>query len=297
MVNSEMPMTIDFLLTLLSFNKALFNIFFIFTFYKRTHPIFLMKKTGLIFSSIFVMTILFAGDAFSQSPMVNFQKVSYPRIPEALNRTEDSIKAQFERQHLSWPPEEMYVRSFKYDRQLEVWVKGNAKEPYKLFKTYKVCTQSGTTGPKRAEGDYQVPEGFYYINEFNPNSNYHLALGLNYPNASDRILSDSLRPGSAIFIHGNCVSTGCIPLTDVYIEELYVIASNVKAQGEEFIPVHVFPVRYNVKKSMDYLTENMKTRPNLKEFNANLKEMFDYFEAKKQLPIVMVNKKGEYVLD
>ena len=55
--------------------------------------------------------------------------------------------------------------------------------------------QSGTTGPKRAEGDYQVPEGFYYINEFNPNSKYHLSLGLNYPNASDKILSDSIDPG------------------------------------------------------------------------------------------------------
>ena len=72
--------------------------------------------------------------------------------------------------------------------------------------------QSGTMGPKRLQGDYQVPEGFYYINEFNPNSNYHLHLGLNYPNASDKILSDSLRPGGDIYIHGSCVSIGCIPL-------------------------------------------------------------------------------------
>jgi murein L,D-transpeptidase YafK len=255
-----------------------------------------MKKP-VLFVAFLMVTLLLSADVFSQSPLMSIQRVAYSRIPDALNRTEDSIKKQFERQHLIWPPQEMYVRSFKYDRQLEVWVKGDAKEPYKLFKTYKVCTQSGTTGPKRAEGDYQVPEGFYYINEFNPNSNYHLALGLNYPNASDRILSDSLRPGGAIFIHGSCVSTGCIPLTDAYIEELYVIASNVKAQGEEFIPVHVFPVRYNVKKSMEFLTENMKDKPQLQLFNSNLKEMFDYFEAKKQLPIVMVNKKGEYVLD
>jgi murein L,D-transpeptidase YafK len=255
-----------------------------------------MKKS-ILFVAFLTATLLLSADAFSQSPLMSIQRVAYSRIPDELNRTEDSIKKQFERQHLTWPPQEMYVRSFKYDRQLEVWVKGDAKEPYKLFKTYKVCTQSGTTGPKRAEGDYQVPEGFYYINEFNPNSNYHLALGLNYPNASDRILSDSLRPGGAIYIHGSCVSTGCIPLTDAYIEELYVIASNVKAQGEEFIPVHVFPVRYNVKKSMEFLTENMKDKPQLQLFNSNLKEMFDYFEAKKQLPIVMVNKKGEYVLD
>src|SRR6185436_20905744 len=100
--------------------------------------------------------------------------------------------------------------------------------------TYKVCQQSGTTGPKRVEGDYQVPEGFYYINEFNPNSNYHLSLGLNYPNASDRLLSDSLRPGGNIYIHGNCVSTGCIPVNDEQIEEIYIITSSAKAQGQDF---------------------------------------------------------------
>jgi murein L,D-transpeptidase YafK len=210
---------------------------------------------------------------------------------------EDSVQKQFEKQNLVWPPEAMYLRSFKYDRQLEVWVKNTAKEPFKLFKTYKVCMQSGTMGPKRMEGDYQVPEGFYHINEFNPNSMYHLSLGLNYPNASDKILSDPSRPGNAIYIHGNCVSTGCIPITDVPMEELYVIASHVKAKGQEFIPVHVFPVRYNVKKSLEYLNTTIQNNDNLKMFNANIRSVFDYFEQKKQLPLILVNRKGEYVLN
>jgi len=157
--------------------------------------------------------------------------------------------------------------------------------------------QSGTMGPKRMEGDYQVPEGFYHINEFNPNSNYHLSLGLNYPNASDRILSDTYRPGGMIYIHGNCVSTGCIPISDIPMEELYIIASNVKAKGQDFIPVHVFPVRYNVKKSLEYLNNTIKNNAALQDFNRHIKEVFDYFEVKKQLPVIMVNKKGEYVMD
>jgi murein L,D-transpeptidase YafK len=155
--------------------------------------------------------------------------------------------------------------------------------------------QSGTMGPKRMEGDYQVPEGFYHINDLNPNSLFHLSLGLNYPNASDKILSDSLRPGSNIYIHGNCVSTGCIPISDEPIEEVFFIASVVKEQGEEFIPVHVFPVRYNVKKSMDYLKNIVGKDPVLSRFNNNIKIVFDQFETKKQLPLIMVNKKGEYV--
>ncbi len=219
------------------------------------------------------------------------------KISELLPRTEDSLQKQFESKKLNWPPASVYIRSFKYDRQLEVWVKNDNKSPFQFFKTYKVCMQSGTTGPKRMEGDYQVPEGFYYINDFNPNSSYHLSLGLNYPNASDRILSDSVRPGSAIYIHGNCVSVGCIAIGDLSIEEVFVIASAAKNNGQEFVPVHVFPARYNVKNSLDYLNNSIKDNVYLQQFNKNIREAFDHFELKKELPIIMVNKRGDYVID
>lgn len=248
---------------------------------------------------IFILLAIFAGFAAglnAQNAYVGIQKSSY-KMSDVFSRMEDSVKRQFEKQNLSWPPEAVYIRSFKYDRQLEVWVKSGTKEPYKLFKTYKVCMQSGTMGPKRMEGDYQVPEGFYQINEFNPNSNYHLSLGLNYPNASDRILSDTYRPGNAIYIHGNCVSTGCIPISDIPMEELYIIASNAKSNGQEFIPVHVFPVKYNIKKSLEYLNTTIKNNIYLQDFNHNIREVYDYFETKKQLPVIMVNKKGEYVVN
>ena len=150
---------------------------------------------------------------------IDYQK-TFPRPSEALKKKVDTLQKQFEEKNLQWPAKYVYIRSFKYDSQLEVWVKNDPKEPFKLFKTYKVCMQSGTMGPKRIEGDYQVPEGFYYINEFNPNSAYHLSLGLNYPNSSDRILSDGQRPGNNIYIHGNCVSTGCIPISDVPMDPL-----------------------------------------------------------------------------
>lgn len=234
--------------------------------------------------------------AFSQSSFTDYKRASYKTV-DIFNKKEDSLRIQFSKKGLQWPAKYVYIRSFKYDAQLEVWVKSDAREQYKLFKTYRVCMQSGTMGPKRFQGDYQVPEGFYYINEFNPNSNYHLSLGLNYPNASDRILSDSLRPGGDIYIHGSCVSVGCIPLTDDQIEELYIIASYAKANGQDFIPVHVFPVKYNVKKSLDYLNTTTKKNQQLQQFALQLREAFDKFEEKKQIPIVLVNKKGQYVFD
>ncbi len=234
--------------------------------------------------------------SISQTSYNDFQKLS-PKLHSIFNGVEDSLRKQFEKKNLVWPPQGMYIRSFKFERQLEVWVKNTDKDQYKLFKTYKVCMQSGTIGPKRMQGDYQVPEGFYYVNELNPNSNYHLALGLNYPNASDKILSDSLRPGNAIYIHGNCVSTGCIAITDGPIEELYLIAAKVKSYGQDFIPVHVFPVKFNVRKSADYLKEMLQYKPKLVNFTSSLKNVYTYFEEKKQLPIIIVNKKGEYVMN
>jgi murein L,D-transpeptidase YafK len=169
-------------------------------------------------------------------------------------------------------------------------------EPFKLFKTYKVCVLAGTLGPKRMEGDYQVPEGFYYINEFNPKSNYHLSLGINYPNTSDMALSDSMRPGGGIYIHGSCVSVGCIPITDDGIDELYILAAMAKNQGQDYIPVHIFPVRFNVPKSVNYLNNLTKDDPSLKRFASRLEDAFDYFDKYKQLPVIMISDRGDYIV-
>lgn len=246
--------------------------------------------------SIFLFILTAAPAARSQN-FVEGRRVTSGKLSEVYERVEDSVKMKFEKQQLTWPPASVYIRSFKYDRQLELWVRNSPAEPFRLFKTYGVCMQSGTMGPKRMEGDYQVPEGFYHINDFNPNSMYHLSLGLNYPNASDRILSDSLMPGSNIYIHGNCVSTGCIPLGDDPVEELYFIANAAKASGQEFIPVHVFPVRYGVKRSMDHLNAILQKNPFLISFNKNIRTVYDHFEAKRELPVILVNSKGEYVFN
>ena len=225
---------------------------------------------------------------------VDFQR-TLPRPGDALKRKEDTLRRQFALKKLDWPAKYMYIRSFKYDGQLEVWVKNERKEAFKLFKTYKVCAMAGTLGPKRMQGDYQVPEGFYYINEFNPYSNYYLSLGLNYPNPSDKVLSDSLRPGGDIYIHGSCVTVGCIPLTDQQIDELYILAAYAKNGGQDFIPVHIYPIRYNNKRSVDYLQTLTRTDKSLKVFADKLQLVYDHFEATKQLPVIMTNTNGDYV--
>jgi murein L,D-transpeptidase YafK len=218
------------------------------------------------------------------------------KVSDVFRRKEDTLKKQFAARKIQWPAKHIYLRSFKYDSELEVWVKNSPEEEYQLFKTYKVCALAGTLGPKRIEGDYQVPEGFYYINEFRPNSSYHLSLGLNYPNVADRILADSMQPGGDIYIHGSCVTQGCIPITNPQIEELYILTSHARGMGQDFIPVHIYPVRFTNPKSVAYLDKVIKDDPDLKNFEKSLKQVFDYFEVTKQLPIVGVNTKGEYII-
>lgn len=238
-------------------------------------------------------TSLGAGPSAAYLSFVDYQR-SFPRPQEALQRKLDTLKKQFYAKKLTWPVQSMYIRSFKYDSQLEVWVKEQGAAIYSLFKTYPVCALAGSLGPKRVQGDYQVPEGFYYINEFNPFSSYYLSLGLNYPNASDRILSDSLKPGGDIYIHGSCVTVGCIPITDQQIDELYILAAFARDAGQDFIPVHIFPCRFDVPKSQAYLNELCKDDPTLKAFAEKLAEAYFYFQRTKRLPIIMVTEDGAY---
>ena len=256
-----------------------------------------MKNQGSKFVKMrffLVVLVCLAQVVKAQQSFVNYQK-NFVRVARAFDNREEELKKQFAAKNLVWPAKSMYLRSFKYNSNLEVWVRQNMQDTFTHFKTYRICALAGTMGPKRMEGDYQVPEGIYYINEFNANSTYHLSLGLNYPNPSDRILSDSVRPGSEIYIHGSCVTVGCIPITDPQIEELYVLSSHARAAGQEFIPVHIFPARFKETRSAEYLEKVFESDPNLKPFEHNLRKAYDIFENTKKIPVVAITPKGDYV--
>ena len=130
------------------------------------------------------------------------------RVKTAYTEKEGTVKDYFTTKKLKYEKFNLFIRAFKKEQKLEVWIRETGKEAYALLHTYDFCAVSGTLGPKRKEGDYQIPEGIYSINHFNPLSNFYLSLGINYPNASDRILSDPKTPGGNIYIHGNCVTIG-----------------------------------------------------------------------------------------
>lgn len=247
-----------------------------------------MKKIFLFLFISFLTNIVSA-----QSP-VAYQVGVSPALTTELLVKEDSLKNQFARKGLIWPAREVYIRSFKYDSQMEVWVRNSDNEKFQLFKTYNVCVMAGNLGPKRIEGDYQVPEGFYCISGFNPRSEYHLSLKISYPNESDKILSDQQNPGSGIYIHGNCVSVGCIPLDNDQVDEVYLIASAAKLNGETNIPLHIFPVRFDRPKSLAFYTKYSFDNIALQHFTTSLKPAYDYFEQHRTLPLIGIMTNGDY---
>ena len=219
-------------------------------------------------------------------------QIRYARFRGARSEKEQGLCQQLAERNLPARPERIFLRVFKHDRQLEVWVGQQNSDTFALLKTYPVCAVSGVLGPKRRQGDRQIPEGFYTIDRFNPVSNYHLSLGLDYPNRSDRILGDPHDPGDNIFIHGNCVTIGCVPITDELIKELYLLCVVARNNGQKHIPVHIFPTRLTDENLADLIRDWPQNEP----FWRNLQPGFAWFEKHKRLPELSVDSAGSYRL-
>jgi murein L,D-transpeptidase YafK len=183
----------------------------------------------------------------------------------------------------------VFIRAFKEERELELYVRNTATGKYELFRTYPIVAASGKLGPKLAEGDRQVPEGFYFVRQgaMNPNSTYHLSFNIGYPNAYDRAHD---RTGSFIMIHGSTLSVGCLAMTDAKIEEIYALCQAALDGGQPFFRVHIFPFRMTPKRMLAAAES-----PHL-PFWENLKQGYDLFEKDKVPPNVSV-RDMTYVFD
>ena len=137
------------------------------------------------------------------------------------------LAPHFERQRVDYPPAHVWLVALKEEKRLELWA--GRREP-RHVKDYDIQAASGVAGPKRRQGDLQVPEGLYRILWLNPNSSYHLSMKVDYPNEYDRArarLDGRTNLGGDIFIHGRAVSIGCLAMGDPAIEELFVLAADV----------------------------------------------------------------------
>jgi murein L,D-transpeptidase YafK len=169
------------------------------------------------------------------------QQLAYARVRVAYARCWPTLVARLQAQHLNPARLEVFFRLIKTNRQFEVWARNQGDGAFQLLGHYPLAATSGTLGPKRYVGDGQVPEGFYYIDRFNPLSAFHLSLGLDYPNAADVLATGLADPGGDIFIHGSNVTDSCLPLTNALVEEVYLLAVAARAAGQASIAVHIFP--------------------------------------------------------
>ena len=106
-----------------------------------------------------------------------------------------------------------------------------------IIGAYNIGLGNEPIGHKQFSGDGKTPEGLYYIDRRNPNSRYHLSLGISYPNPQDVAfaLAQGKHPGNDIFIHGQGPegrvlaplkrdwTVGCIAVTDDEMEDIYAM--------------------------------------------------------------------------
>ncbi len=203
------------------------------------------------------------------------------------------IAQKFRDAGLSYPAREIFLRWLKREAVVELWARED-RGRFVLVASFPILASSGGPGPKRHQGDRQVPEGFYEIDRFNPASLFHLSLGLNYPNAADRILADRADPGGDIFIHGSNVSVGCAPLGNDAIEQLYLAALDTRTRGQARTHVHVFPARMKGAEWDAFAAEHTAAAPALARFWAQLQPAYDAFESTRRIPTFTVAPDGSY---
>ena len=181
---------------------------------------------------------------------------------------------------------EIFLYAVKETKNLHVFLVGAEKE-ISLLQTIPFCVNSGVLGPKRKQGDRQIPEGWYFIDRFNPNSRFHLSMGINYPNSSDLYRTTFDDPGDNIFIHGGCQSIGCISIGDDPITWLYGACEN--ASNSRNIPVLIAP-----KDVFSYRDEDLNGSEHSELWN-EIYLIQKAIENKKRLPTVEIQN-GSYQL-
>lgn len=254
-----------------------------------------MRRPILICLLALAICVLAIEQTASRELDFKSQQRRYPRVRAAFAEKSDALKTLFQDKSLQFPPAELFLRIIKDEDILQVWVRGDDSTAFSIFQSYPICYFSGELGPKRQQGDLQLPEGLYHIDRFNPASRFHLSLGINYPNASDRILGNRRSLGGDIFIHGDCVSIGCAAMTDERIKEIYVLAVESKNNGQRQIPVFIYPTQMNDAgmQKLQGLAGNDEAKW---QFWQNLKESFSVFERTRQIPRWQVDRQGRYRL-
>ncbi|MBK5145448.1 murein L,D-transpeptidase [Budviciaceae bacterium BWR-B9] len=226
-----------------------------------------MSKSLFMLSVLLLSPVSFYSNAQSVQPLTEQQSTMQP-----------------EKQRLLGLP--VYVRIIKEDKVLELFVKNQGA--YQLVQTYPICNYSGDLGPKRYQGDFKSPEGFYQVTmqSLNPNSKFYRSFNLGYPNQYDQ---EHGFTGKHLMVHGDCVSTGCYAMNNQQISEIYQFIEYALINGQPQVEVNIFPFRMTNDKLNSY------SHSVHYEFWQQLKAGYDFFEKTHQPPNMIVSN-GRYNL-
>lgn len=211
-----------------------------------------MRRLPLVLAVLTLCVCGLALRSFVRRPVVAvLQEMKGKKtVADRVNQFGEAVHARltpdFERIGVAYPPRQVTLIGLKSERMLQVWVAG-ADGAWRPLKDYPILGLSGSLGPKLREGDRQVPEGVYRVESLNPNSLYHLALRVNYPNADDRQRGEEdgrTALGSDIMIHGKDCSVGCLAMGDRAAEDLFVLAADT---GIGNITILLSPVDFRVR--------------------------------------------------
>ncbi len=174
-----------------------------------------------------------------------------------------------------------FIRIFKEERELEVWLKPVNESQFRRWRTWPVIGMSGKLGPKLNEGDGQAPEGFYAVDSkaMNPLSDFHLSFNVGYPNEFDRAQG---RTGSFIMVHGKRASIGCFAMGDAGIEPIYLVVESALSFGQPSVPIHIFPFRMTDER----MAKVGEVQAPWLGFWQNLREGYDRLEREHVPPLV-----------
>lgn len=172
-----------------------------------------MTVLARLFATLTALAILAAAWAIL-APLPRPPGVPLPRVPPLAAA-------------LNGPVDHILIR--KSARSMTVFRQGRP------LKAYRIALGFAPQGGKRRQGDGRTPEGRFTIDRLNPNSAYHLSMGIDYPRPQDRAraAAEGVDPGGDIFIHGQPNqrpdgerlpgdwTAGCIAVADAEIRELY----------------------------------------------------------------------------
>ncbi len=244
----------------------------------------------LLLLTIFFMCSGLTPDTYREKQM------KYTRVREAYAAKEKIVTKTLAVNAISRDSLRIYLRAFKLEKTLELWAKNGCDSSYKLIKEFPICDLSGDVGAKRRVRDLQVPEGFYHIAGLNPYSKYYLSMKVNYPNASDSVRGVRGHLGNNIFIHGSCISSGCLAMTDDRIRELFVYCIEAYNAGQEEIGLTIFPSRLSDATYAKLVTRYSRYKDDVKLWG-DLKKSYDLFNLTKVPPAVKFLLDGSHLVN